>query len=394
MIRKVTDKKEIEKIHELSSYAFNIKHSEEQKKAYIEKNTFITNYVDEIDGAVLSQIISYPFEVTIKGQAMKMAGIGDVATYPEARGTGGIRNIFQTIFKDLHDNGTELSYLAPFSQPFYRKFGYEIVFNSEEVRIPKAVMTQINPEKKGKLKRVKWEDQETKETLKGLYQETLGNEHGALIREDYWWEYHMFSNKDKHIVICLDDNNIPQGYLIYGLVGYSEFQLFEMAYKNSFALRKLMTFAASHSGSFDEFVFTNSPGKAVLSLFNDIRGIERKIHSGMMVKIVNFESFVNNYPFKKSNQLEEFYLAVTDTSCEWNNGLFKVVIKEGKATCQKVENSPVIDYSGSIQHYTQVFMGRQTLDSAVWLELMEHNSDSSDLSELIEAETPRLYDYF
>jgi predicted acetyltransferase len=83
---------------------------------------------------------------------MKMSGIGDVASYPETRGSGGIRNIFSAIFNDLHENGTELSYLAPFSQPFYRKFGYETVFDSEEIRIPKAVITQIKPEKKRKRK--------------------------------------------------------------------------------------------------------------------------------------------------------------------------------------------------------------------------------------------------
>ncbi|MFW3653690.1 hypothetical protein [Vagococcus fluvialis] len=43
MIKKVTDKKDIEKVHELGSYAFNMDHTEEQKQAYIEKNTFIDN---------------------------------------------------------------------------------------------------------------------------------------------------------------------------------------------------------------------------------------------------------------------------------------------------------------------------------------------------------------
>ena len=393
MIKKVTDKKDIEKVHELGSYAFNMDHTEEQKQAYIEKNTFIDNYVDEVDGEVLSQIVSYPFEVTIKGQVMKMSGIGDVASYPETRGSGGIRNIFSTIFKDLHENDTELSYLAPFSQPFYRKFGYETVFDSEEIRIPKAVITQIKPEKKGKVKRVKWEDEDTKAILKEIYRDTLEKVHGSVIREDYWWHYTMIK-KQKRVAICYDDNNMPQGYLIYGLVGASEFQIFEMAYCNSFALRKLMSFVSSHSGSFNEFVSTNLPDKAVLELFTEISGITRKTYSYMMVKIVNFKQFIEKYPFKKVEKEADFYVDIQDNNCEWNNGIFHLVIKNGKATCEKVTEAKKIDYSGSIQHFTQVFMGRLTLDQAVWLELIDEKTEGNNLSELIDSVTPRMYDYF
>lgn len=393
MIKKVTDKKDIEKVHELGSYAFNMEHTEEQKQAYIEKNTFIDNYVDEVDGEVLSQIVSYPFEVTIKGQVMKMSGIGDVASYPETRGSGGIRNIFSAIFNDLHENGTELSYLAPFSQPFYRKFGYETVFDSEEIRIPKAVITQIKPEKKGKVKRVKWEDEDTKAILKEIYRDTLEKVHGSVIREDYWWHYTMIK-KQKRVAICYDDNNMPQGYLIYGLVGASEFQIFEMAYCNSFALRKLMSFVSSHSGSFNEFVSTNLPDKAVLELFTEISGITRKTYSYMMVKIVNFKQFIEKYPFKKVEKEADFYVDIQDNSCEWNNGIFHLVIKNGKATCEKVTEAKKIDYSGSIQHFTQVFMGRLTLDKAVWLELIDEKTEGNNLSELIDSVTPRMYDYF
>ena len=393
MIKKVTDKKDIEKVHELGSYAFNMEHTEEQKQAYIEKNTFIDNYVDEVDGEVLSQIVSYPFEVTIKGQVMKMSGIGDVASYPETRGSGGIRNIFSTIFNDLHENGTELSYLAPFSQPFYRKFGYETVFDSEEIRIPKAVITQIKPEKKGKVKRVKWEDEETKAILKEIYRDTLEKVHGSVIREDYWWHYTMIK-KQKRVAICYDDNNMPQGYLIYGLVGASEFQIFEMAYRNSFALRKLMSFVSSHSGSFNEFVSTNLPDKAVLELFTEISGITRKTYSYMMVKIVNFKQFIEKYPFKEVEKETDFYVEIQDDSCEWNNGVFHLVIKNGKATCEKVIEAKKIDYSGSIQHFTQVFMGRLTLEKAVWLELIDEKTEKNNLSELIDSVTPRMYDYF
>lgn len=394
MIKKVTSREAIEQIHALGSYAFNLEHSEAQKEAYIKKNQFVDNYVDEVAGEVLSQIVCYPYEVTINGQTMAMAGIGDVATYPEARGSGGIRQLFEAIFKDLHEKGTELSYLAPFSQAFYRKFGYETVFDYEEIRIPKHVITQIKPEKKGYIKRAEWKDENTQQILKNLYKQTLGQEHGTLIREDYWWEYLIAPKKNKRIAICFDEKDQPVGYLIYGLVGVTEFQIFEMSYVNAFAMRKLMTFVSSHSGSFDEFVSTNLRDPLILELLTEMKSVERKLFSNMMVKIVNFDRFIEKYAFKNELVEHTYFLEVKDDTCEWNNGIFEVSIKDGKATCQMQELAPRIDYSGTIQRWTQVFMGHTSLEQAVWLELIEKSSTEARLGELIETVTPHLYDYF
>ncbi len=394
MIKKVTERQDLEKIHALASYAFNIQHTEAQKEAYLKKNTFIDNYVDETDSEITSQIVCYPYQVMIKDKVMKMAGIGDVASYPEVRGNGGIREIFSTIFEDLHEKGVELSYLAPFSQAFYRKFGYETVFDFEEMRIPKAVITQIKPEKQGYVKRVDWEDEGVKEIIKELYAKTLGTEHGALIREDYWWEYTVASNDQKKLAICFNDDNQAVGYLIYGLIGSTEFQLYEMGYQTSFALRKLMTFVASHNGSFDEFVSTNIRDTMVLELLTEMKDLTRKTYSNMMVKIVNFEQFMTNYPFEVVEETREIYVDVTDTSCSWNNGQFKLVITNGVCECTKVTQPERIDYRGSIQRFTQVFMGHHSLEKAIWLELIEDKSMTEPLKGLINAPVPHLYDYF
>ena len=394
MVRKVTDRKDLEQIHALASYAFNSQHTEEQKEKYIKKNQFIDNYVEEIDNVVASQVVSYPFAVTIGGVTMGMSGIGDVASYPEARGTGGIRNIFKAIFEDLHEKGTELSYLAPFSQAFYRKFGYETVFDFEEIRIPASIIQQIKPEKIGSVKRTDWSEQRTQEVLKNLYQETLGKEHGTVVREDYWWEYTLTAKKNRRIALCFDDNNVAQGYLIYELIGASEFMIYEMSYKNAFAMRKLMTFVSSHSGSFAEFVSTNIRDTMLLELFTEMKGITRKTYSSMMVRIVNFKNFIEKYPFRDNGQKEVVYLKVEDSTCEWNNGVFEVTIDKGHATCVNVSDETAVDYSGSIQRFTQVFMGHHTLEQALWLELIEQSTDNHVLGDLIEHRTPQLYDYF
>ncbi|MFW7431079.1 GNAT family N-acetyltransferase [Vagococcus carniphilus] len=396
MIKKVTDRKYLEQIHELGSYAFNSNHTKEQRDIYLKKNESIDNYVDEVDGQVTSQIVSYPYQVTINGQVMGMSGIGDVATYPEARGTGSIRLLFEAIFNDLHEKGTELSYLAPFSQTFYRKFGYENIFDYDEIRIPKETIVQIKPEKTGSIKRVSWENKEGQETIKELYSKTLGTHNGSLVREDYWWDFVLTFNQGRRLAIAYDDKKQACGYIVYGLIGASEFMIYEMSYTNLFGLKKLMTFVSSHSGSFDEFVSTNLPDPKIIELFTETQNIVRKTHSSMMARIVNFKEFIEKFNFKSSPTKEIVYLEVIDNTCSWNNGIFKLSIVNGKSTCEKIDssNEPMIHYSGSIQRWTQIFMGRVTFEEAQWLNLIDSKNESTNFSELFSPGTPRLYDYF
>ena len=64
-----------------------------------------------------------------------MAGIGYVVSYPEARGQGGINQIMEKILKDCRERKVSLSYLAPFSYPFYRRYGYEQVFDQANYQL-------------------------------------------------------------------------------------------------------------------------------------------------------------------------------------------------------------------------------------------------------------------
>ena len=69
------------------------------------------------------------------GVRYPMAGIGYVASYPEYRGEGGISAIMKEMLADLAKQKVALSYLAPFSYPFYRQYGYEQTFEQAEYTI-------------------------------------------------------------------------------------------------------------------------------------------------------------------------------------------------------------------------------------------------------------------
>ena len=62
-------------------------------------------------------------------QAIRMAGIGFVASYPEYRSQGRIDRIMRRILEDCYEQGIVLSYLAPFSFPFIVAMGMNTSLN-------------------------------------------------------------------------------------------------------------------------------------------------------------------------------------------------------------------------------------------------------------------------
>jgi predicted acetyltransferase len=77
------------------------------------------------DGMVTACMNVLPFEQYLDGAALKMFGIGGVASLVQYRRGGAVRRLFEAIFRDYREQGYALSYLYPFSHRYYRKFGYE-----------------------------------------------------------------------------------------------------------------------------------------------------------------------------------------------------------------------------------------------------------------------------
>ncbi|WP_353625974.1 GNAT family N-acetyltransferase [Bacillus sp. JCM 19041] len=70
---------------------------------------------------LISQMVVYPFSVNIHGQPYKMGGVTGVGTYPEYAGLGLMNDLMKESLKLMKERGQTISYLFPYSIPYYRK---------------------------------------------------------------------------------------------------------------------------------------------------------------------------------------------------------------------------------------------------------------------------------
>ena len=122
--RKLQKDKDFQLFSEVSASSF-IHNSEET--TFDENIDIFGAFIN--DGKTLISLIECDCkEIWYCGKHINCAAVGGVASKPEYRRSGGVRETFNAVFEHARNKGADISILYPFSSEYYRKFGYETIF--------------------------------------------------------------------------------------------------------------------------------------------------------------------------------------------------------------------------------------------------------------------------
>lgn len=323
----------IEQFNELLRYAFQVTDSDllefgwnneeiKRSKYPILQNASVLGWFDR--QKLISQIALYPMQMNIYNRIYAMGGITGVATYPEYSGIGLMADLMREILKMMRENKQSISCLYPYSIPYYRSRGWEIVsdkmsFVIKDNQFPKP------PQVGGMMQRVT----EDNPDLKALHNEFAAKTHGCLVRDTLAWnEYWRWDVEDTIVAIYYDESDKPTGYIVY-LLENDIFKIKEMIYLNEEARYGLWGYINAHQSMFDSIEGANFSNHNLAFLLEDGH-IKESIQPYIMARIVDVEQFLAQYPFEllKSNMCLRF--SVSDPLLEWNNRDFILNFKGGE----------------------------------------------------------------
>lgn len=395
-IKQLKTQAEWEQIHALSSYAFDVNHNEIQKENFFKLCSIAKNFGDVLNGTLTSSLMLIPFDVSLFGKFIKMGGIGNVASYPEHRGQGNIRHLFDEVFGEMKNDQILVSYLAPFSQPFYRKFGYERLLIEQELTVPSEVLKFVEVRDGYKVERIKEDNSEARKERVALYNRTVGKVHGNNQRSLTWYECCQTRADYHHLAVVRDEQEQLVGYLDYKF-NKENVIISEMIYETTAALKMLLNFLTSHRSSFENFIFGSIQDTSFLEYFDDTRVTKINQTNGMMARIVSMSSFLEHLPIQK-NVAGEIYLEVTEDVCAWNKGIIHWVIQEGvsKVTWVEAESqvATIPHYEASIGRWSQVLLGGMSLEKALNLGFVNCTHEDEFLGKVLLKGQPFLKDHF
>jgi len=342
---------------DLFLYSFNMNGQGYETNLLQQEFTKSAVYGLKENGQLMASVTAIPFQVKFFGKLFKMAGIGNVMSSPEYLPSHGIDTLMNQAFSDMHQNDVTLSYLGPFSYDYYRRFGYEQVFENKEIKLPFVKFAKRKGTMSGSLKRTDYLS--AKNLIGDIFERH--NHFGGVKRDEWWWETANFWSNSWQLVVSYDDAGTVDGYIIYEH-NDMEFIIRDMVYETPNAFLKLTHFIGKHQSIYKTLVIDSADINLKINLFvTDPLDTVTTMVPSMMARIVDLQKFVRDYPSAVAD-LSEVKLQIIDR-LDWNNHTWKLSVKSGQvefAECDK----ETADLSMTIQTFTKPLFGYQLLNES------------------------------
>ncbi|MEH7245764.1 GNAT family N-acetyltransferase [Neobacillus niacini] len=337
---------------------------------------------------LVSQLAVYPFKVNIFGRTFEMGGLTGVGTYPEYANMGLMYKLMRQALSDMQQRKQSISYLFPYSIPYYRRRGWEIIsdkmtFEVRDVQLPKIKKVP------GYVERLNIEHPDVR-TVYTLFSSKM---HAAMMRNDLAWdEYWRWDVDELTAAVYFDASHQPQGYLLYW-ISEDVLHIKEMIHINQEARIGLWNFISAHFSMVSKVVgniFMNEP----LAFWLEEGDIKETISPYFMARIVDVKQFISQYPFRALGTDIQLTFRLDDPMLEWNQGIFTLhVSAEGRGELKQSS----IDPTASIDIQTLTTMLLSYKRPAYLAAISRLNSDEKTVElfeKIIERQTPYFSDYF
>ncbi|EJR63330.1 hypothetical protein IIO_02067 [Bacillus cereus VD115] len=369
----------------LSEYAFQYKVNEERLQQQITRMKESHEIYGIMEGEDLAaKLHLIPFHIYIGKETFKMGGVAGVATYPEYRRSGYVKELLQHSLQTMKKDGYTVSMLHPFAVSFYRKYGWELCANLLVCHMTKSDLVmkkQVN----GTVKRFNKENHP--EEIEKLYETFAERFSGMLVREKNWWLQAVYD--DLTVAIYYDENKMAAGYMLYKIENY-KMTIEEFVPLHNEARNGLWNFICQHDSMIKELEMTVSEDEQLLYTLQEPR-VKTEVKPYFMGRIVDVEQFLSKYEFNWNDVQQEVILHITDSFAQWNNITVRLANHEITIVEETTEKGIKLD----INALSTIMFGYKRPLELNELELISGSEEAIRLFEnLVPVRKPFIYDFF
>ncbi|TYR77650.1 GNAT family N-acetyltransferase [Rossellomorea vietnamensis] len=318
MTIKRLDKQYYDETLNLSMYAFQYKIPEEELEKRYKQLDSHELYGIEIEDKLAAKLHLLSLGVFLGDTEYKMGGIAGVATYPEYRRKGLVKDLLTFTLERMREKGQTLSMLHPFSIAFYRKYGWELFAQLKKVKVPKAELKMFEPVS-GTIKRFNKDTYPNK--LEEVYRQYAKGHSGMLARDSEWWKERTITTLC--VAVYSDDKGEDTGYILYDIKD-QKMKVEEFIALNAEARNGLWNFICQHDSMLAEVELVLHPDDPLPYLMHNPK-TTTELQPYFMARVVDVFSFFNLYFHSFEGELS---MNISDDYAPWNNGKFLLANKK------------------------------------------------------------------
>ena len=224
------------------------------------------------------------------GGVLTCAAIGGVAAKPEHRGKGAVKALFDEVFRRAE---YDISILYPFSEPYYRKLGYERTGYSLEVTVPFAAFSKVRRNTDVHL----YEGEDTQQLL-ALYDRCAGQYNLSFVRTDaqafsdkpYFSQKYTYIRRDNAYVTLQIDRE------------KSTIFVHEIFFDSCASMLGMLGFLRNFESNQKYVCFRNLPdGSPLLNYIEELKNSDMRLHTTGSARILNAERVLKAHRYPAGN---------------------------------------------------------------------------------------------
>lgn len=323
----------------------------------------------------------HPLSMRVRGEFRAVGGVSAVASRPEHRRRGLVRDLIAESLREYRDRGWQYATLWPFKRSFYRRLGWGAASRHAKVELPPDALSFAADARDGAFRRVDGDDWAA---LDRVHRETYRDWDLALDRSEEWWRHHVLESwRDDPYAYLLERGGEPAGYVVYyvhdGDDG-SRMAVADLGYVDRDAYRECLRFCYDHDSQVESVVLHGPVDLSLLDRVDDPSAVEYEVTTGAMLRLVDVPAAFEALSYRDAPD-GDLLLAVSDSLADWNDATFRLSIQGDTADCTRADADPGdADVETGVATLSQVHAGYFGVGEATDLgDLTVQDRDAADL---------------
>ena len=362
-------------------------------KTFLGQSYFNRYVAVDDNGNITSAVRLVPYYASFDKNTVKVTGISGVASLPQYRSKGAIRECFSKAFSEMYENGCAFSYLYPFSSAYYRKFGYGLACDWINYEIKTHRMLSCNT--KGSYELIS----DDISGLKEVYEEMYKNFSMLAKRSDAEWAH--YENKDyvkdnSYTYLYRDENGVPKSFFTYKREDVGCESIMDMGSNVYFYDKEgfagILDFAVKLKGNFHilKMLVPDDARIDTMIAEHDRTAITKSIQNHGMARCINIEKVLQNAAFRGSGKA---VIKINDDMIPQNSGVWAIEFKDGVlSSINKTEEKPQAEMS--IDIFSSMILGKFDFNDAEFISGLEIYTENQDLSKIFYKKKMAIYDRY